>query len=303
MSQQVIGLMTAQSLDSVTSLAGHQNVDIRRLATESLGHHVKANPKKATRRAIPLLAKAMADFNPQVRAAAITGLGIAADPTTVAHLLKAVEDPDVSVREAVARSLGSFRPPAGSAELIRLIKDMEDSVRMRALESAIARKDQKAVETIINYRRHGNPAIKRLVYKALGGINPPELHRSLREVFSEGVFDQDPEIRLASVTGLKAIKDPRVLDIMSVLLQDPNMAVRVATLKAYGATRYPQALQPLLAALQNEELEVKVAALEGMEALQMKEAIPHLKSMASAEPDEKLKKRLQAAIGVLKSLR
>ena len=169
----------------------------------------------------------------------------------------------------------------------------------------MARKEIKAVEPLINYSRHGNPDIKRRVFQALSAINPADLHRSLREVFSEGVFDQDAEIRLASVNGLKEIKDPRVLDIMSVLLQDPNLPVRVAVHLAYGYTGYPQALQPLIAAIQDPgtPIEVRLAAIDGIGLLKKKDAISHLKALLAAEVDEQVKKRLQATIRLLKTVR
>ena len=149
-----------------------------------------------------------------------------------------------------------------------------------------------------------NPDIKRKVFQALSAVNPPRLHRSLREIFSEGVFDQDAEIRLSSVRGLQAIKDPRVLDIMSVLLQDPVLAVRIGTLEAYGISGYPQALQPLLASAQDPENspEVRMAAYASLGKLQQKPAVQHLKGALQSERDPKVREVIEAAIRTLQKL-
>jgi len=305
MSQQVIGIMAAQSVESILQFAGHNDEELRRLATEALGHHVRKSPQRAGKKAIPVLGQRVGDYAPRVRVAAVNGLGIAGGPSALPFILQAVNDPEAKVRDAVAKALQSFKPPQGSEQLIQLIGDEDDAVRLRSIEAAMARKEIKAVEPLINYSRHGNPDIKRRVFQALSAINPADLHRSLREVFSEGVFDQDAEIRLASVNGLKEIKDPRVLDIMSVLLQDPNLPVRVAVHLAYGYTGYPQALQPLIAAIQDPgtPIEVRLAAIDGIGLLKKKDAISHLKALLAAEVDEQVKKRLQATIRLLKTVR
>ena len=305
MSQQVIGIMSAQSLESILQFAGHNDEELRRLATEALGHHVRKNPARAGRKAIPVLGQRVGDYAPRVRVAAVNGLGIAGGTSALPFILQAVNDPEAEVRKAVATALQSFKPPEGTEQAVQLIGDEDDGVRLRAIEAVMARKEEAAVETLINYSRHGNPEIKRRVFQALSAINPPSLHRTLREVFSEGVFDQDGEIRLASVNGLKTIKDPRVLDIMSVLLQDPDMAVRVAVHLAYGESGYPQALQPLLAAAGDPGIPITVreAAIAALGKLGRKEAIPHLKQLLKSEVDAKVKARLDAAIQILKNVR
>lgn len=304
LSQQVIGIMAAQSLESTLQLAGHKNVNIRRLATESVGHNVRRNPGSA-RWALPILAQRVEDLAPEVRRAAITALGML-DGNEKAYplIIQAKADPAPPVRAAVATALGSYRPPQGSEELLALIDDEEDAVRLKAIEACGVRKEEAAVVPLINYRSHRNPEIKRLVIQTLATINPTKLHGSLREVFSEAVFDQDPEVRLASVLGLKVIKDPRVLDIMSVLLQDPDPRVKEATLRAYGETGFPQAMQPLLAVLQDDaEPAVKMAALDGLLSLKTKEVIPTLETLRSGEPDKKVEARYAEVINLLKALR
>ncbi len=304
LSEQVIGIMAAQSFDSTLKLAGETNLDIRKLATESLGHQVRKNPKVAAR-ALPVLAERINDPSPAIRRAAVNALGImGGNKKALPLILKLKSDPNPGVRAAVAAALGTYKTPDGTKELVALIDDEEDSVRIKAIESCKIRREEAAVTHLINYRSHRNPEIKRLVIQTLAEINPPKLHKTLREVFSEAVFDQDPEVRLASVKGLKEIKDPRVLDIMSVLLQDPDERVKMATLRAYGETGFPQALEPLLAALQTEtDPDVKVAALDGVLALKAKKAVPSLQKLKDKEPDKKVEARYVEVIAKLKAIK
>ena len=304
LSQQVIGIMAAQSLESTLQLALHKNVNIRRLATESVGHNVRRNPGSA-RWALPVLAQRVEDLAPEVRRAAVTALGmLGGSEKAYPLIIQAKADPAPPVRAAVATALGAYRPPKGSDELLALIDDEEDTVRLKAIEACGVRKEERAVIPLINYRSHRNPEIKRLVIATLATINPAKLHSSLREVFSESVFDQDPEVRLASIQGLKVIKDPRVLDIMSVLLQDPDPRVKEATLRAYGETGFPQAMQPLLAVLQDDaEPAVKMAALDGLLSLKAKEVIPKLETLRGTEPDKGGEARYAEVITQLKAIR
>ncbi len=304
LSQQVIIIMGAQSLDSTLRLADDKNVNIRRLATESVGHYVQRNPRSAGL-ALPILAARIADLVPEVRAAAATALGMmGGNAKALPLLLGSKSDPAPEVRTAVARGLAAYHGEEGVPELLALIDDEEDAVRLAAIDSCRQRRVEAAVVPLINYRSHRNPEIKRLVVQTLAAINPPALHNSLREVFSEAVFDQDPEVRLAAVEGLKVIKDPRVLDIMSVLLQDPEPRIRIATLRAYGETGFPQATQPLMAALQDgSEPDVKMAALDGLLTLRAKDAIPALQTLKGTEPDKKVEAKYAEIISALSALR
>ncbi|MDY0060935.1 MAG: HEAT repeat domain-containing protein [Myxococcota bacterium] len=304
MSAQVIGIMSAQSLDSILRLAGDGNVNIRTLATEALGHQVRRTPRAANQ-ALPVLAARVADPAPEVRTAALNALGMMeGNQQALPLLLKSTADPATEARAAAAAALASYRSPAGTQELLKLLEDEEDAVRLKAITSCRLRREEAAVLPLINYRTHRNPEIKRAVMQALATINPPSLHNSLREVYSEAVFDTDPEVRLASVQGLKVIQDPRVLDVMSVLLQDGDQRVKVATLRAYGEAGFPQAIQPLLAALQDvKEPEVKIAALDGLLALKAKESIPTLESLKSTEPDRTVEAKFAEVISRLHALR
>jgi HEAT repeat protein len=303
MSQQVIGIMTAQSMTSVLGLSSHRDVEIRRLATESLGHHIRKNRKPASRKGIPALGRAVADFSPKVRRSAVAGLGIAGGKAALPFILQAVGDTDAEVRQAVAVALSGYKAPDGTDQVIQLLGDEEDSVRLRAIECIMARKEDKAVEPLINYSRHGNEEIKRRVFQALAAINPVRLHKTLREIFSEGVFDSDAEIRLSAVHGLKIIKDPRVLDIMSVLLQDPNLAVQMAVVVAYGESGYPQAMQPLLTLADDGPVEVRLASIEALASLGRKEAIPHLQQLEASVVDDAMKQAIGEAIKALQKVR
>lgn len=305
LSAQVIGIMASQSLDSILKLAADGNVNIRKLATESLGHQVRHTPRAAAQ-ALPVLAARVADPAPEVRAAALNALGLMdGSAQALPLILKSTTDPAPEARAAAATALASYRSPQGTEELLRLLEDEEDSVRIRAIDTCKVRKEEAAVLPLVNYRTHRNAEIKRKVVQALATINPPNLHNSLREVFSETVFDTDPEVRLASVEGLKVIKDPRVLDIMSVLLQDPDQRVKLATLKAYGEAGFAQAIPPLLAALQEvtTQPEVKIAALDSLLALKAKEALPTLESLRSTEADRTVEAKYAEIISRLKAVR
>ncbi len=304
MAQQAITIMASQSLDSLLALSGDQDEQIRGLATEALGHQVRKNRKRAGAKAIPMLGQRVGDFSPKVRASAVNGLGIAGGPGALPFIQQAAQDPDVGVRISVAIALKSYKTPEGLDQVLALIDDEDDGVRLKAIEAAEARRDDKAVDKLVNYTRHGNPAIKRKVFQAMAAVNPTRLHRSLREIFSEGVFDQDAEIRLAAVHGLRSIKDPRVLDIMSVLLQDPVLAVRIGTIEAYGFSKYPLALQPLVASAQDPQNppEVRMAAYKALAALGQKSAIQHLKGLLQGEKTPDLREAIEAAIKQLQSM-
>ncbi len=297
--EQAVRIMAGQSVDVVLKLAREGGLTgVRRLAIEALGQKFGqlSRDKRSSDQVLALLkdivgagvgagasvggsggsgggsngssGAALEGQNQTLVVAAILALGETGHPKAMDLIVGQADNPASAVRGAVASSLRKLTPPVGNETLYKLIDDMDDEVRLQAVAAARKRKDEGAVEYLIKYRSHGNSRLREEVLWALAEINPVPWQSTLRDVFSESVFASESNMRLAAVEGLSRIKNPRVLDIMAVLLQDRDKKVQLATIKAYGTSGFAQALQPLESLLQvGEDETVRIAAAKAIKEL------------------------------------
>lgn len=115
-----------------------------------------------------MIAKSVDDAKtPAARAAYLSALGNAGDPTQVARITKHASDSDPSVRRSVASALRKTKEPAAKSTLLSLAKDPSEEVQVTALESiaqhGLEPSDQRELASLLDQSKLGPEAEGRAV--------------------------------------------------------------------------------------------------------------------------------------------
>jgi HEAT repeat protein len=193
-------------------------------------------------RARSMAQNALADSNPNVRAAAPRALGLMRDASSVLRLKAALEDKEPAVVLAAAHSLLQLGQPQEAYEVDYEVLTGERKAAQGFVASQLDElKDSKAVammgvETGVGFAPFGSPAyevFKRVrkdrdspvmvaATKELAGDPDPKIDAALRR----GSSDKKWPVRAAAVYAIAKRGNPALLDSIIPRLEDKNDIVR-----------------------------------------------------------------------------
>ena len=287
--QAVIQIVSSMRLDEVIALAKSDNFTLRKFATKSLVEFTKSsaqlNPKVRV-----ILEERMLDANIEIKRAAVYALARAKHPDIVKKLVQLVDDPDDEIREQVMVSLNQL-PYAGAEDVfIKKLDDTYDPVRLQAIKGIRQLKVASAVKKLTWLRNTPKVEIRREVVAALFELMPQEERKRHFDMFAEGLYDMDPEIKTTAMRAIAGIRDPRVAPTLSSLVLDPNKEVKLAALDALAGTGDPAAVEYIVQGLFDLDTDTKKAALAALKKLHVSAAEKPLQEFVKNESDAELRK-------------
>ncbi len=204
------GLNEAQTnlaLNVLNDALGHESTQIRELAVVALADLSVPSLKR-----VPPLARALGDDSPRVRRRAARALGDqgAAAAGAIPQLIRGLSDSDPSVRRDCAGAIGRLGGAGHQAAPHLLPLLAEPEYRSRAVAS--------------------------VAFKRIGRAGLPHLLK--------GVGSADPELRgrCATLLGLIAPDDERVVTTLQTVLTDEDAEVRARADEALHMVRTPPPL-------------------------------------------------------------
>ena len=248
----------------------------RRLqAVETLSH---SHDPKATR----ALIGALADPVPRVRVAAAQGLGMTRDERCVQPLLAVMNDPNARVREAAVVALKVLNHPSAVPYLVPLLADTASNVRAHAAHALQslgwkADTDEEQVSFHIAAGRFSRAA-------AVGSLALEPLLAVLE--------DESGSKRRSVTEALAEMDDPRALEAVARMLDDPDPGVRIAALSVLGRTRHAAWAPPVMALIDHPNKYVRAGAIETLAKLGPEDLFP---TLVQALQDEEWNVRAVAA--------
>ncbi|MBM4319576.1 MAG: hypothetical protein FJ125_06375, partial [Deltaproteobacteria bacterium] len=207
---------------------------------------VRSLPRLEAAVAAPVLARALSDADPQVRAAAAAALG--ESPVSQADLLiDALQSPDAEVRRGAALELGRLGETKAIDPLIGVLVDISLAVRTAARQSLLA----------LGWHPVGwraSPDARGYAYWTLRaewlGSDPDEPQASL---LLRGLSEGDPDRRRNAAEALGLLGDPAALGALHfTVASDADAAVRTVAADAVAlleevCRRQDEAARELLA--------------------------------------------------------
>jgi HEAT repeat protein len=191
-------------------------------------------------------------------------------------ILKAMADADVDVRLAAAQSAIRVRTPEATEIALTWLGDRETRLRIAACEIAHAMPSPKAVAPVARALGDTDPQVRLACADALGASGSPEAIPPL----AGKLDDPTPNVRIQVARALAKIQDPRAVVPLVGKVQDSVPDVRQAVVRALGELGDARATQALLLALRDNVAEVRIEALSALGRLRAGEAVDPIAPLA-----------------------
>jgi HEAT repeat protein len=196
-------------------------------------------------RALEPLLGALKDHLPTIRISALSGLGRLGDRRAIETVIAMLDDPDpkvrtsaaaalkkfgkaahapvldayrggkVQARSALLSALGRINSPAISELLIAALGDSQVEIRMEAARVLGVRKDQRAVDRLLQAIAEGGPH-QFFYIQMLGEIGDPSAFEPLQALLTASEF----MLRREVVIALRKIDNPRAVDLFHEQLEE-----------------------------------------------------------------------------------
>ena len=236
-----LGRIRPEGLDPLLEAIRSENPQIRQAAVGGLGETSSESP-----RVVRAVVQLLNDRSAKVREAAARELARLrpVTPATVRALVAAADDASPGVRRATVRTLDKLGPRnrAMVAKLVTAIRDDDAEVRTAAAE---ALKDlgpllQMAVPQLVDALGHEDPPIREEAVHLLRRIEPPTAR--IAEALEAALDDTSPHVRLAAAWGLRGkVEAERLVEVSRTLLDaDTKAELRIEALNLL-ATMGPSA--------------------------------------------------------------
>jgi HEAT repeat protein len=220
-----------------------------------------------------MLAGLLSHPDSRVRATAVSALGRRGGAEYIGRLTPLLGDVDARVRANTIEALASAGDPALVDKLRPLLEDSSMRARINTVLTIAAIKGVSAALELL-------PRIKQL---------------------TEG----DPQARATATYALGRLPLDQSMDLLAVLLRDPELRIRCEAARALGHIGTPRVIPPLVEALAGpSELRRQVRrSLAAIARRHGEETLRELESAASNTPRAELRSELADVLGRLKSPR
>ena len=153
------------------------------------------------------------------------------DPKTVPLLLAALDDPVASVRRVAFLALPW--PYLPTATLVKMLADTDPQIRLTAAQRLAARRDSRAIDSMVALLQQLNTKIKQQPLSPLGAL----------------LQQSDQNIKQRTLSTLGTTDDPRAIKALRALLPGAAQPDRTEIEITLGQLHDPQAVLPLFSLL------------------------------------------------------
>ncbi len=168
------------------------------------------------------------------------------DPHAVPALARALADAEVSVRAAAAAALGAYAGvPDAVPPLLGKLDDASPGVRAVIAQSLARLRDERAVVPLVGKVHDSVPEVRGAVARALGDLGDPRAAQALLLQLRDNVVD----VRLEALAALGKLRAADAVDAIAPLAVDRSPALRQAAISTLGRIGTPAAVRALVATL------------------------------------------------------
>jgi HEAT repeat protein len=179
--------------------------------------------------------------DPDLRRAALLGLGQAGRPASISILLEAARSPDVATRVVALSALAASGSPGGLSTLTAAVGDPDESVRAAAIACLAALPEESAAAALIRQLGTARPEDRERILGHLATPSPARV-AAIVHCLEEGLAEDHVA---ALISALVRMRVPEARAALLGLLQRGEPAVRRAAASALAAVRTGEALRAL----------------------------------------------------------
>ena len=231
------------------------------------------------RSATPLFTESLK--NPDLRTAALTGLGKVGDASAVGVLAEAAAASKGAERDAARTSLYSVRGPAIDPAIVSALQSASGKTKIELIMAAGERGIPAAAELLVKAADDKDPEIHREALRALRNVaGPPQIAALLQMLVKSTTASDRRETALTLASVLKRSESANVDAVISTYKTTGEMPARLALLEVLGQTSSDQALPVLQAGLKDGSAEIARGSILALTEWGTPAPLPDLLSVA-----------------------
>lgn len=207
----------------------------------TLAHLRKVTPKGLMAMRSLTHSEGTADRAEAIEQVASQGYALAAE-----ELVRALNDPSARVRREAASALIKIGDASAAKALLEQLQEHPDLIEEETIDALGHLGGDSAVDTLISFLEHPRPLVRRAAARALGSLGSPRAIESLTQVAGR---TDDPDLRRASIQGLRMLEASESGTVIADALFDPHPSVRIAAAEAVAELEFRDARPYLRQAL------------------------------------------------------
>lgn len=256
------------------------DVDVRIAASQSA---IRLRAAEATELVLPWLR----ERDVRLRVAACEVARALPSPKAIADLGRALGDTESPlVRSAAAAALGAAQSPDAVAPLLGRLEDASPAVRVEVARALARLRDQRAVVPLIGKAQDSAPEVRQAVARALGDLGDLRATQALTQLMRDSVLD----VKLEALAALGRMRAGGAVNALTPFAVDRTPSIRNAAIAALGRIGSKEAVAVLVGLLgQGED------ATAGLERSPVRDAL--VSAGTTADKDAELGAVLDSASG------
>lgn len=189
-------------------------------------------------------------------------------PSAIAELVRAVEVGAVAATPEALGELFQYLRVGALGPLIRAAEEVRQRELRALLGQAVERIAQRYPDALVEHLRADDALIAAGAVRLVGRLGLVVAAGEVARLLAHS----EPQVRLAAVEALVALRSPRAAEALERALADPEREVRIAAARGVGALRYPPArawLREIIdgKAIRGADLTEKIAFFEAFGSL------------------------------------
>ena len=194
------------------------------------------------------------------RMRALVALGRTRAPEGIPALADALRDRNPEIRVAALRGLGRTACPQAAEEILSWVGEVGLAVPALALQSALIQCSGERPQILIPYVQQAEGPLREVLGRVLGEVATPSLALDLLPF----VEDEREELRASAARAVFRAEQGVALPVLKQLAKDPVWFVRLRAIISLGRLRDPLAIPSLIGGLQDSNRLVRLRAGEAL---------------------------------------
>ena len=194
------------------------------------------------------------------RMRALVALGQTRAPEGIPALAEGLRDRDPEIRLAALRGLGRTACPQAAEEILAWVGEKGLCVPALPLQSALIQSCAERPKLLIPYVRQAEGPMREVLGRVLGEVATPALTMDLLQF----VGDDLDELRAASARAMSHSEHGLALDVLNELVGDPVWFVRLRAIISLGTLCDARGIPDLIRGLKDSHRLVRLRAAEAL---------------------------------------